>query len=67
MIFTSTFINKTKYNDSFFLKNKKRFYFDLRGFVNKKLRDCGVSQIDNISIDTFARRVNTLAIEGPKS
>ena len=55
--FYSTFINKTKYNDSFFLKNeKKRFYFDLRGFINKKLRDCGVLEIDNISIDTFAMK-----------
>ena len=55
--FYSMFIKKSEENDSFFLKNnKKTFNFDLRGFVNKKFKDCGVSQIDNIFIDTFAMK-----------
>ena len=55
--FYSMFTKDTKENESFFLKNeRKTFNFDLRGFVNKKFRDCGVSQIDNISIDTFASK-----------
>ena len=55
--FYSIFTKKSKENESFFLKNEdKGFNFDLRGFVNKKFRDCGVSQIDNISIDTFASK-----------
>jgi len=42
-------------NNQFFLKNDKNtFNFDLRGFVNKKFKDSGISQIENISVDTFA-------------
>ena len=49
------FIENSKDNDSFFLKNNdKTFNFDLRGFVNKKLKDLGVNKIDNINIDSFA-------------
>ena len=55
--FYSIFIKKSKENDSFFLKNdRKTFNFDLRGFVNKKFKDCGVSQVDNIYLDTFAMK-----------
>ena len=55
--FYSIFIKKSKENDSFFLKNdRKTFNFDLRGFVNKKFEDCGVSQVDNIYLDTFATK-----------
>ncbi len=53
--FYSEFIKKSKNNDSFFLKNeKKTFNFDLRGFVNKKFKDLGVLEIDNVVIDSFA-------------
>jgi len=55
--FYSMFKKKSKENDSFFLKNnKKTFNFDLRGFVNKKFKNCGVSQIENVSIDSFAMK-----------
>ncbi len=51
------FVKESPRNDSFFQKNdKKTFNFDLRGFVNKKFRDYGVSQIENICIDTFASK-----------
>ena len=53
--FYSQFIKKSKDNDSFFLKNdKKTFNFDLRGFVIKKFKDLGVSEIDNVVVDSFA-------------
>ena len=55
--FYSTFTKKSKENDSFFSKNRKdSFNFDLRGFVNKKFKDCGVPQVDNINVDTFAMK-----------
>ena len=55
--FYSVFTKKSRKNDKFFLKNdKKTFNFDLRGFVNKKLKDCGVSQIENIPLDSFAKK-----------
>jgi len=53
--FYSEFIKKSKNNDSFFFKNeKKTFNFDLRGFINKKFKDLGVLEIDNVAIDSFA-------------
>ena len=53
--FYSKFIEKSKYHDLFFLKkDKETFYFDLRGFVNKKLGGLGISEIENVTIDTFA-------------
>ena len=53
--FYNEFIKKSQNNESFFLKkDKNTFNFDLRGFVNRKLIDLGVLEIDNIEIDTFA-------------
>ncbi len=55
--FYLAFVNESKENDSFFLKNDKNtFNFDLRGFVNKKFKDFGVSKIENISLDSFATK-----------
>ena len=49
------FKEKSKENDSFFSrKSDNNFNFDLRGFVNKKFRDLGVVEIENVFIDTFA-------------
>ena len=53
--FYSMFLLKSDENKMFFFQNdKKTFNFDLRGFVNKKFRDHGVSQIENLTLDTFA-------------
>ena len=53
--FYSLFKKKSKLNEKFFIKDdKKRLKFDLRGFVNYRLEQCGVLQIDNINVDTFA-------------
>ncbi len=55
--FYSTFLKKSKNNDSFFLKNQNdSFNFDLRAFVIKKFKDSGVLQIDNINLDSFATK-----------
>ena len=55
--FYSVFRKKSKENDSFFIKNKKNsFNFDLRSFVIKKFNDYGVTQIDNINLDSFATK-----------
>jgi len=55
--FYSVFRKKSKENDSFFIKNKKNsFNFDLRSFVIKKFNDYGVTQIDNINLDSFAMK-----------
>ena len=53
--FYSKFIEQSKSNNAFFLKNdKKTFNFDLRGYINQKLKDLGVLELDNITIDSFA-------------
>jgi len=55
--FYSKFTKKFKDYDSFFLKNENNsFNFDLRGFVTKKFKDYGVSQIDNINLDSYATK-----------
>ena len=54
--FYSTFIEKSKDYDSFFLKNRDSFNFDLRGFIIKKFKNYGVLKIDNINLDSFAMK-----------
>ena len=41
------FFNKISYN---------KYIFDLRGFINKKISDLNVKNIENIEMDTFAAR-----------
>ena len=51
------FLEKSKKNDSFFLRNSKNgLNFDLRGYVNKNLKDLGIIKIDNISVDSFTMK-----------
>ena len=51
------FVKKSKNNTYFFSrKNKDLFNFDLRGFVNKKFIEAGVTQIENIYLDSFAAK-----------
>jgi len=53
--FYEEFNEKIKNSDSFFLKDKNNLlYFDLRAFVIKKLSNCGILHIDNISLDSFS-------------
>ena len=52
--FVNLFINEKRENLNFFSKkNYKKFYFDLRGYVNNILRKCDISEIENIDMDTL--------------
>ena len=44
-------------------KNNNRYYFDLRKFVNYKLKKNGVRSIKNLERDTFTNEKNFLATE----
>ena len=49
------FMEKSKNHEPFFSKNQNNsFNFDLRAFVIKKFSNSGVSEIDNINIDSFS-------------
>ncbi len=53
--FYSLFKKKSKSNEKFFSKDERNnIKFDLRGFVNDKLKQSGIEHIDNINVDTFA-------------
>ena len=53
--FYSKFIKSSKNNEIFFYsKDNKSLNFDLRGFINKKIKDIGVQEVENINIDTYA-------------
>ena len=53
--FYSKFIKNSKKNEIYFFNGKNNsLYFDLRGFVTKKLNNCGVSQVDNINLNSFS-------------
>ena len=52
--FYENFINQSKKNVLFFKnKSEKKYLFDIRFFVNNKLKEIGVKDIDNIDMDTF--------------
>jgi YfiH family protein len=52
--FYKIFLNKSKLNKRFFKKiDSKKFKFNLRKYVENKLLDCGVKNIDHINLDTF--------------
>ena len=53
--FYKKFINQDKKNKIFFnKKNELKYFFDLRGFINKKIMDLNINNIDNIEMDTFS-------------
>ena len=51
--FKIKFLKKFKKSSSCFNEKKGRYLFDLRKFINIKLRESGVKRIDNIALDTF--------------
>ena len=52
--FYDKFLKDSEINEKFFSKkNNEKFLFNLRGYVNNKLLNCGVINIDNINADTF--------------
>ena len=53
--FYQKIINENQQNKIFFEKNTKNNYiFDLRAYVNKKLLNLGIKNIENIKMDTFS-------------
>jgi len=53
------FVKKQKSNSKFFTKRKNnKFYFNIRSYVNKKLKDNGTIKIHNLNFDTFADSSN---------
>jgi YfiH family protein len=55
--FFNKFLKEDLNNEIFFNKVKKnKHLFDLRGFINKKLSNLGIKNIDNIDIDTYAKK-----------
>ena len=53
--FKIKFLKKFKKSSSCFNEKKGRYFFDLRKFVNLKLRESGIKRIDNIALDTFKK------------
>ncbi len=57
--FYDKFVILSETNKKFFkAKNDLKFLFDIRKFVQTKIEECGVLEIDNIKIDTFADKSN---------
>jgi len=57
--FYKKFINHHDGNKKFFIINSSgKYFFDLRGFVNKEIHNSNVKNIENIEIDTFSDQEN---------
>ena len=55
--FYEKFINENPKYEEFFSKTiNSKYNFDLRGFINKKILDLNVKNIENIEMDTFAEK-----------
>ena len=53
--FFEKFISQNKNNEIFFNRiSSKKYFFDLRGFINKELSNLNIKNIDNIEMDTFS-------------
>ena len=57
--FYKLFIKNSPNNKKYFIpKNDERFNFDLRKYVENKLKESGVKSIDNVNFDTFKENQN---------
>ena len=55
--FFEKFIAQDKNNKNFFDKvSDEKYFFDLRGFVNKELFNLNIKNIDNIEMDTYSEK-----------
>ncbi len=55
--FYNKFINENNNYIKFFEKtNINKYFFDLRGFINQKISDLNVKNIENIELDTFSAK-----------
>ena len=55
--FFKKFISQDSNNESFFEKtSSEKYVFDLGSFINKKLSNLNIKNIDNIEMDTFSKK-----------
>ena len=55
--FYKKFVDQNKKYSEFFRKIKNNKYiFDLRGFINRKISDLNIKNIENIEMDTFSEK-----------
>ena len=55
--FFNKFVSYENNNKIFFEKiNNGKFLFDLRGFINKEISNSGVTNIENLEMDTFSQK-----------
>ena len=55
--FFEKFILQDKNNKNFFNRTgNERYFFDLRGFINRELSNLNIKNIDNIEMDTFSEK-----------
>ena len=59
LYFYNKFINQNKRNKQFFItSNGKKYFFNIRNYINEKLVGLGIKNIDHIDIDTFSSEEN---------
>ena len=52
--FYNKFLTQSKNNDEFFtISNDKKYFFDIRNYINSKLVRLGIKNIDHIKMNTF--------------
>ena len=57
--FYEKFVTKNSYNENFFEKiSINNYLFDLRGFINKKISNLNIKNVENIDVDTFSDNEN---------
>ena len=57
--FYEKFVTKNSYNENFFEKiSINNYLFDLRGFINKKISNLNIKNVENIDLDTFSDSEN---------
>ena len=55
--FFNKFVSYENNNKIFFDKiNNGKFLFDLRGFINKEISNSGITNIENLEMDTFSQK-----------
>ena len=55
--FFNKFVHHDEKNEIFFKKNNDgKYNFDLRAYINEELQNLNIKNIDNIEMDTFARK-----------
>ncbi len=53
--FLNEFLKHEKKYEVYFEKNEeKKYFFDLRGFINKEIYLLNINNIENVEIDTFS-------------